>query len=84
MRVAGTVVPQVQSVSSTGPGNFVFSGWGPTNWTYQILATTNITQALSNWVQVSSGTFTDGAFSYSDPNASLHPRRFYKVVTQWP
>ena len=37
-----------------GMGNFQFGGWGPTNWTYRILATTNVTQALSTWVQVSS------------------------------
>ncbi len=84
LRVAGSVVPQVLSVTSSGLGNFQFSGWGPTNWTYSILATTNVTEALSNWVQVSSGTFTDGTFTFTDPNASLYPHRFYQVVTQWP
>jgi hypothetical protein len=83
LRVTGSVAPQVLSVSSTGPGNLQFSGTGPTNWTYSILATTNIALPLSDWVEVWSGVFTGGTFTFSDPNAALYAHRFYRVVTQF-
>jgi hypothetical protein len=84
LRLSGTLVPIVQSATSSGPGNFQLSGIGPTNWNYSVVATTNITQPLSNWVQVASGTFVSGTFTFSDPHAGLYPRRFYQVVTQSP
>jgi autotransporter-associated beta strand protein len=82
LRVTGTSVPQVLSVSSSGPGNLQLSGIGPTNWTYIIVATTNVALPLSDWVQVSSGTFVNGTFSFSDSHAATYPNRFYQVVTQ--
>ena len=84
LRVLGSVVPQVLSITSAGPGSFAFSGTGPTNWPYSIVAATNVTDALSNWVQVSTGTFVNGAFTFSDPNAALYPRRYYQVRAQFP
>jgi hypothetical protein len=32
-------------------------------------------------VQVDSGTFMGGAFTFTDVNAANYPRRFYRVVT---
>jgi len=58
------------------------SGTGPTNWTYSILATTNVTQPMSNWGQVDSGPFTDGVFTFTDLNATNHVQRYYRMVTQ--
>jgi autotransporter-associated beta strand protein len=81
LRVTGRV-PEVLSVTSTGPGNFQFSGQGPTNATYSIVASTNVALPLSEWGVVSSGTFSaNGTFTFSDPQAGTHPQRFYRVVS---
>jgi hypothetical protein len=45
------------------------------------MATTNVALPLSDWVQVSSGTFVNGTFTFSDSHAALYTNRFYRVVT---
>ncbi len=82
LRVTGGVErPQVASFRRTSDGNFQFSGTGPGTAAYRILATTNVALPLTNWVQISSGNFIGGAFSFTDLNATNYPRRFYSVVT---
>jgi hypothetical protein len=68
LRVSGTLVPQI--------------GSAPTNWTYSVLASTNVSLPLSSWVQVGSGTFAAGVFTFHDLNSTNYVRRFYSVVTQ--
>jgi len=82
LRVTGSIQPQIGTIGLAGDHNFQLSGTGPTNWTYSILATTNVTQPLSDWVQVDSGTFTDGKYTFTDLHATNYVRRFYRVVTQ--
>ncbi len=61
--------------------NFQLSGTGPSGAAYRILAATDVTQPIGSWVQIGLGTFTDGAFSFSDLQATNFPQRFYRVVT---
>ena len=72
----------IQSVSLASDNNILLSGIGPTNWTYSILASTNVSLPLSNWVQVGTGTFTAGTFSFHDLHSTNYVQRFYDVVTQ--
>ena len=82
LRVSGTLVPQIGSASIASDGNLLLSGIGPTNWTYSVLASTNVSLPLSSWVQVGSGTFAAGVFTFHDLNSTNYVRRFYSVVTQ--
>jgi autotransporter-associated beta strand protein len=81
LRVTGRM-PEILSVTSTGPGNFQFSGQGPTNWTYTIVASTNVALPLSEWEQVSSGAFSaNGTFTFTETQAGTYRERYYRVVT---
>jgi hypothetical protein len=80
LRVTGTTIPQIQSFGMTAGGDFQLGGIGPVDSTYKVLATTNIAEPLSNWTQVDSGTFSGGTFTFTDPNTTNYPRRFYQVV----
>ncbi len=79
LRVVGGI--HVSQVGVLADGNFMMSGTGSTNLAYRILATTNMAEPLNSWTQVGSGTFTGGTFTYTDLNATNHPRRFYMLVT---
>ena len=82
LRVSGTTVPQIESASVASDNNILLSGIGPTDWTYSILASTNVSLPLSAWVQVGSGTFTAGTFTFHDLHSTNYVHRFYDVVTQ--
>jgi Concanavalin A-like lectin/glucanases superfamily/Immunoglobulin I-set domain len=82
---SSAAVLQVQSfalsaVSHLSDGNVQFSGTGPANTGYSILATTNIALPLSQWTVLTSGNF-DGAgqFTFTDLNATNNPTQFYRI-----
>ena len=57
-------------------GRFVLTGAAPVGHTYQILATTN----LSNWTVIGTVTAgTNGSFQFTDTNAPNHRARFYRA-----
>jgi hypothetical protein len=35
---------------------------------------------VNSWSPVGNGTLTGGVFTTSDPQASTHPQRFYKIT----
>lgn len=84
LRVNGTLANKTVGFAAVGDDidkNFQMSGSSTlTNWTYRILATTNVADALLSWTQIGSGTFTGGVFSFTDVNATNYPQRFYRVV----
>jgi hypothetical protein len=63
-----------------GDRNLQMSGTGAADQPYRILATTNVASPLS-WIEVGSGTFAGGVFSFTDLGSTNYPRRFYRVVT---
>jgi autotransporter-associated beta strand protein len=65
--VAAPPSPRIVTVSKSG-GNLIFSGTnGPANGSYYVLASTNLTLALSNWTVLSTNTFSaSGAFSVTN------------------
>ena len=79
LRVVGGIA--ITQFARAGDGNFQLSGTGSTNQPYRVLATTNLALPVSDWLQVGSGTFANGAFSFTDLNATNYPERFYLLVT---
>jgi autotransporter-associated beta strand protein len=79
LRVTGG--PEVSEVGLAGDRNFRMSGTGAADQAYRILATTNVADPLANWIEVGSGTFAGGVFSFTDLSSTNYPRRFYRVVT---
>lgn len=75
-----TTPPEVSAFGLAGDGNFQMSGTGAADQAYRILATTNVADLLINWIEVGSGTFAGGVFSFTDLGSTNYPRRFYRVV----
>lgn len=64
------------------PGAIVLSGSGGSNGaSYLVLATTNLTAALTNWIPVATNQF-DGAgnFNATNPTAPGTPQRFFRLL----
>jgi autotransporter-associated beta strand protein len=61
-----------------GKFNLTFRGNAGAN--YTIYATTNLGLPLSSWAVITSGVFTNGPMSYSDPTSVNYPARFYEVI----
>jgi hypothetical protein len=80
LSVVSVAPPQIISSSFAG-SSFSISGTGPVGQSYRILAATNIVLPLNNWTPVTTGTFTGGAFSFTDTQTSNYVWRFYRVVT---
>lgn len=81
LRVAGGANIQVGEFAYPPGGNFQMSGTSAaTNAPYRIEATSNLSDPLS-WVEVGSGSFINGTFSFSDSNSTNFPIRFYRIVT---
>ena len=78
-----STVPAAPVVTNTALAQNVFTmtGTGPTAENYRVLAATNLTLAASNWTPVSAGTFSNGAFQFSDPTPTTNfPQRFYRFA----
>jgi alpha-galactosidase len=73
-----TAPPHISGMNLNG-NNFVFSGIGGVpNWTYYLLASTNLGQPTTNWTVVSTNAFDAGGnFNFTNPNAANLPPTFY-------
>ncbi|HEY5914156.1 MAG TPA: autotransporter-associated beta strand repeat-containing protein [Verrucomicrobiae bacterium] len=81
LRVTGGVeAPEIGTINRASDGNFQLTGTGPGTGTYRIFATADIALPLTSWVQIGSGSFTGGSFTFTDLNATNYPIRFYYVV----
>ena len=77
LRVTGAV-PQIGQITQMPDRNFQLSGLnGPAGYGYSILATTNVSLPVADWVPLSSGTLTGSPFSFTDLHATNYPRQFY-------
>jgi type 1 fimbria pilin len=54
---------------------------GASNETYQVLSSTNVTIHLTNWVVLTSGTFSGAQTNYTDTTATNYGARYYRVVS---
>jgi hypothetical protein len=64
-------------------GSFQFEFAGTSGRSYTAVATTNISLAQSNWTTLGPiSEVSPGQFRFTDPNATNHPHRFYRVRSQ--
>lgn len=81
IKVASIVVPQpyLTSVALAG-GNLVISGTnGSPGQTFELVSSTNVATALSNWTSLATNTFPAGNFSVTNSINAGEPRRFYII-----
>jgi hypothetical protein len=79
-------VTAVPLVVSTPPArlpdhNISFAITGVIGQGYSVRATTNVTQPLSSWNLIESGSLPSVPYIYSDLSATNYPYRFYRVST---
>jgi hypothetical protein len=76
----GPTAPKITGASVTNQRfQFVFSG--NTGLPYNVLASADIAAPVTNWLSVTSGTFSTGAVIFQDSLQSYQSSRFYRVAT---
>jgi len=70
----------VSALPNNGGFQLVFSG--STGHNYSLLATTNLTLPLTNWVKVATGSFGSLPVTNIDLGATNFPQRFYDILSQ--
>jgi autotransporter-associated beta strand protein len=78
-----TARPRFGGVTVSG-SNFILSGSnGVPNWTYYVLASTNLALPLTNWTTVSTNSFDSaGHFNFTNATGSGMPQTFYLLKLQ--
>jgi len=72
--------PQITGIAPSGAGEMQIFGKGPRGGTHRVLASDDLTAPLTNWLQVGTGRFDGGVFSFADTQAMNLPLRFYRVA----
>jgi len=57
---------------------------GPSNQTYCVLSATNAAAAMSNWVALTTNTFSGAQTNYTDTDATNYRTRVYRVQAPAP
>jgi uncharacterized repeat protein (TIGR02543 family) len=78
--VIAPVQPVICGPLTWSGGAFSFSFTGTNGQPYRILCATNPALPMTNWVELSGGTFGAGAVFYTDP-AATNNFRFYRIVS---
>jgi hypothetical protein len=60
-------------------GRTQLAGTGRRGATNQIFAVTNISLPIDSWLNISTGKFSGGVFSFIDAQATNTPQRFYHI-----
>ena len=79
---APPVPPQFTSEIYLGPGNgFQLNFTGPAGIGYTIWTTINValSPVQSTWTMLTTGTFSGGSDTYTDPNGGTNPQQFYII-----
>lgn len=71
----------IESASLGSGGVFQLIGNGTASQPYRILATTNLSLPITNWVEVGSGTLSGTPFNFTDTNAPGLQQRYYMLVS---
>ena len=74
------VSPALTNAVTLPDGTFQLTFSGPAGETYKVLATTNLTQAVTSWSVLTNGVFGAGAVTFVDPAATNQPQRFYLIT----
>jgi mannan endo-1,4-beta-mannosidase len=76
---ANAVPPKFTSIIRIGNGQMQLAGTGRRGATNHLFATTNLALPIASWSNISTGKFSGGVFTLTDPQATNHPQRFYRV-----
>ena len=75
---ASLTTPVVSGSAAYAAGAFSLSFTGTNGQSYRVLATTNLTLPLTNWLVLTNGTFGTGAVNFTDSRAT-NGQEFYRV-----
>ncbi|HTX21138.1 MAG TPA: NPCBM/NEW2 domain-containing protein [Candidatus Aquilonibacter sp.] len=80
---SSTPPPKFENMAANG-NNFIFSGTnGVPNWTYYVLASTNLDLPLTDWTIVSTNAFDGGGnFNFTNLQNPMSPQTFYLLKLQ--
>ena len=75
-----SLAPRFTNIFLDANGNLVLNGTGGSGAPFSLLATTDLSQPLSNWATVFTGAFaTDGTFLFTNTNPGNSAQQFYCV-----
>jgi len=77
--LVNSLTAPVTSAPTYAGGQFSINVTGQVGPDYELQATTNLTSGV--WVDVASTNSPAGPFTLTDPNASLQPAQYYRIVT---
>ena len=81
VQVVALESPAIASGQKLANGSFTMTFSGPPGQPYQLLASADATQDMSEWTVLLTGTFGAGPLTYTDTTAASAPVRFYRVVS---
>jgi hypothetical protein len=70
--------PLLSNTGTWRAGSFPLTFSGPSGQTYRILTTTNLSEPLSDWTQLSNGTFGSSPVTYTNTTAT-NSAQFYRI-----
>ena len=81
LSVIATALPQFSSITQSSDGNFVFSGTGAADATYELDAATNLQSPVLWFFVTNTVADQSGLFQLFDLSATNFPQRFYRVMS---
>ncbi|HZL77628.1 MAG TPA: hypothetical protein VFC17_02160 [Candidatus Limnocylindrales bacterium] len=81
LSVIATALPQVSSITQSSDGNFVFSGTGAVDATYELDAATNLQSPVLWFFVTNTVADQSGLFQLFDLSATNFLQRFYRVMS---
>jgi len=82
LEVVGLSQPKIASITVSGTNIIVSGSNGPPNAFYAVLASTNVTLPLSNWVSLVTNQFdSSGNFSFTNAVLPGEPQRYFRIRT---
>ena len=79
--VQSTLEPPVVTSEAIVGGNFQLTFTGPSGQTWKLMTSTDVTLPMGSWTLLSSGTFTAGPETVTDPSGATQPGLFYRVIS---
>ena len=73
---------KIKTITRLSNGSVQLGFTNVTDAIFPVLATTNLTQSLSNWTQIglaSESPVGSGQFPFTDTQATNYPQRFYRI-----
>jgi hypothetical protein len=73
-------IPRFDTIAQFGTNLVISGSAGPTNASYRVLTSTNVTLALSNWTHLMTNQFDNlGNFVFTNGISPAVPQRFYRL-----